>query len=118
MDACKCVEPLRYGSTLNSRRAASPFLRLVVLAPRVFSSKLGWYRAKSNCHLYADVFPAKKEIFSKIEETELIEDDHLDDVEKDLKLMGINRCKGFVTDMVNWRRITESALACKRLLSL
>ncbi|GFW46811.1 hypothetical protein TNCV_2981671 [Trichonephila clavipes] len=37
----------------------------------------------------------------------------LDDVEKDLKLMGINRWKTIVTDRVNWRRITESALACK-----
>ncbi|GFV42570.1 reverse transcriptase [Trichonephila clavipes] len=35
----------------------------------------------------------------------------MDDVEKDLKLMGINRWATIVTDRVNWRRISESALA-------
>ncbi|GFV13466.1 uncharacterized protein TNCV_129641 [Trichonephila clavipes] len=29
MDACKCIVPSRHGGTLNSRRAASPFERLV-----------------------------------------------------------------------------------------
>ncbi|GFU66854.1 uncharacterized protein TNCV_894901 [Trichonephila clavipes] len=29
MDVCKCIVPSRYGSTLNSRRAASPLVRLV-----------------------------------------------------------------------------------------
>ncbi|GFS63932.1 hypothetical protein TNCV_1129171 [Trichonephila clavipes] len=29
--------------------------------------------------------------------------------------MGINRWKAVVTDRVYWRRISESALACKRL---
>ncbi|GFX59771.1 hypothetical protein TNCV_1778101 [Trichonephila clavipes] len=42
----------------------------------------------------------------------------LEDAKKDLKLMGINRGKIIVTDKINWRRISESALACKKLLSL
>ncbi|GFU01127.1 uncharacterized protein TNCV_2834941 [Trichonephila clavipes] len=29
MDVCKCIVPLWHGSTLNSRRAASPLVRLV-----------------------------------------------------------------------------------------
>ncbi|GFX46501.1 hypothetical protein TNCV_4549401 [Trichonephila clavipes] len=29
MDACKCIVPLQHGGTLNSRRAASPLVRLV-----------------------------------------------------------------------------------------
>ncbi|GFV32022.1 uncharacterized protein TNCV_1195541 [Trichonephila clavipes] len=29
MDVCKCVVPLRHEGTLNSRRAASPLVRLV-----------------------------------------------------------------------------------------
>ncbi|GFW24102.1 uncharacterized protein TNCV_4951461 [Trichonephila clavipes] len=29
MDACKCIVPLRHEDTLNSRRAASPLVRLV-----------------------------------------------------------------------------------------
>ncbi|GFU16470.1 hypothetical protein TNCV_836451 [Trichonephila clavipes] len=29
MDVCKCIVPLRHGGILNSRRAASPFVRLV-----------------------------------------------------------------------------------------
>ncbi|GFU86492.1 hypothetical protein TNCV_423081 [Trichonephila clavipes] len=29
MDVCKCIAPSRYGGTLNSRRAASPLVRLV-----------------------------------------------------------------------------------------
>ncbi|GFV29025.1 uncharacterized protein TNCV_1378761 [Trichonephila clavipes] len=29
MDVCKCIVPARHGGTLNSRRAASPFVRLV-----------------------------------------------------------------------------------------
>ncbi|GFX30654.1 hypothetical protein TNCV_4861781 [Trichonephila clavipes] len=29
MDACKCIVPLRYGGTLNSRRVASPLVRFV-----------------------------------------------------------------------------------------
>ncbi|GFV53800.1 hypothetical protein TNCV_1592231 [Trichonephila clavipes] len=37
----------------------------------------------------------------------------LDNVEKDLKLMGINGWKAIVTDSVNWRRISESALVCQ-----
>ncbi|GFU18194.1 hypothetical protein TNCV_2033441 [Trichonephila clavipes] len=28
-DVCKCIVPLRHGGTLNSRRAASPLVRLV-----------------------------------------------------------------------------------------
>ncbi|GFW39018.1 hypothetical protein TNCV_1830101 [Trichonephila clavipes] len=41
----------------------------------------------------------------------------LNDVEKDLKLMGINQWKTIVTDKVNWRRITESDLISKGLSS-
>ncbi|GFW24400.1 uncharacterized protein TNCV_606461 [Trichonephila clavipes] len=29
MDVCKCIVPLRHGGTLNTRRAASPLVRLV-----------------------------------------------------------------------------------------
>ncbi|GFU41411.1 uncharacterized protein TNCV_2171661 [Trichonephila clavipes] len=29
MDVCKCIVPSRYGGTLNSRRTASPLVRLV-----------------------------------------------------------------------------------------
>ncbi|GFX59639.1 uncharacterized protein TNCV_3754041 [Trichonephila clavipes] len=29
MDVCKCIVPALYGGTLNSRRAASPLVRLV-----------------------------------------------------------------------------------------
>ncbi|GFV65416.1 uncharacterized protein TNCV_2638461 [Trichonephila clavipes] len=29
MDVCKCIVPSRHGGTLNSRRAASPLVRLV-----------------------------------------------------------------------------------------
>ncbi|GFV91217.1 uncharacterized protein TNCV_897381 [Trichonephila clavipes] len=29
MDVCKCIVPSRHGSTLNSRRAANPLVRLV-----------------------------------------------------------------------------------------
>ncbi|GFW01437.1 hypothetical protein TNCV_5030871 [Trichonephila clavipes] len=47
-----------------------------------------------------------------------VEDEHLDDVEKDLTLIGINPWKTTVTHRANWRRISESALACKRLLNL
>ncbi|GFU76230.1 hypothetical protein TNCV_527101 [Trichonephila clavipes] len=50
MDVCKCIGPLRHGGTLNSRRAASPFVRLVeeeerweaLTTPMCSSSKLGW----------------------------------------------------------------------------
>ncbi|GFV96192.1 hypothetical protein TNCV_1871521 [Trichonephila clavipes] len=35
----------------------------------------------------------------------------LDDVEKDLKLMGINRWKTLVIDRVNWRRIKLKLVA-------
>ncbi|GFY01207.1 hypothetical protein TNCV_5076741 [Trichonephila clavipes] len=47
--------------TLNSRRAASPLMRLVDEKerreapnplPGCFPAKLGWNRAKSYCHLY------------------------------------------------------------------
>ncbi|GFU45706.1 extended synaptotagmin-3 [Trichonephila clavipes] len=37
MDICKCMVPLRHGGTLNSRRAASPLMRLVAGDERV-----GW----------------------------------------------------------------------------
>ncbi|GFX56318.1 hypothetical protein TNCV_2242501 [Trichonephila clavipes] len=29
MNICKCIVPLRHGATINSRRAASPLVRLV-----------------------------------------------------------------------------------------
>ncbi|GFU76330.1 uncharacterized protein TNCV_285301 [Trichonephila clavipes] len=29
MDACKCIVPSRHGGTINSRRSASPLVRLV-----------------------------------------------------------------------------------------
>ncbi|GFU21534.1 uncharacterized protein TNCV_3827391 [Trichonephila clavipes] len=29
MDVCKCIVPAQHGGTLNSRRAASPLVRLV-----------------------------------------------------------------------------------------
>ncbi|GFU72166.1 uncharacterized protein TNCV_3153021 [Trichonephila clavipes] len=56
MDVCKCILPLRYGGAPNSRRAASPLVWLVEgedrwKAPGHPSSKLGWNRAKSFCHL-------------------------------------------------------------------
>ncbi|GFX35551.1 hypothetical protein TNCV_103581 [Trichonephila clavipes] len=61
MDVCKCRVPARHAGTLNSRRAASPLVRLVEveerweapdpLPPRVFSLKLGWNRVKSYCPL-------------------------------------------------------------------
>ncbi|GFX46681.1 alpha-2 adrenergic receptor [Trichonephila clavipes] len=40
----------------------------------------------------------------------VVEDDNLHDVEKDPKLMGISQWKAIVTDRVNWKRISESAL--------
>ncbi|GFW26763.1 hypothetical protein TNCV_2851531 [Trichonephila clavipes] len=61
MGVCKCIVPLWYGSTLNSRRVASPLVWLVegeekweahVLPPRCSPSKSGWNRAKSYCHVY------------------------------------------------------------------
>ncbi|GFW15269.1 hypothetical protein TNCV_174141 [Trichonephila clavipes] len=55
MDVCKCIGPLRHGGILNSRRAVSPFVWLVggLCPPSGFSSsKLGWNRAKSFCHLH------------------------------------------------------------------
>ncbi|GFW60496.1 hypothetical protein TNCV_568441 [Trichonephila clavipes] len=42
----------------------------------------------------------------------------LDNAKKNLKLMRIQRWMAIVTDRVNWIRISESALACKKLLSL
>ncbi|GFS86101.1 hypothetical protein TNCV_1583471 [Trichonephila clavipes] len=51
MDVCKCIVPLRHGGTLNSRRAASPLMRLVEGEERweppyppsgCSPSKLGW----------------------------------------------------------------------------
>ncbi|GFU87397.1 hypothetical protein TNCV_2716821 [Trichonephila clavipes] len=61
IDVCKCIVSLRHGGTLNSRRAASPFVRLVEAEdrweapdphPQCSPSKLGWNRAKSYYHLY------------------------------------------------------------------
>ncbi|GFY76019.1 hypothetical protein TNIN_146281 [Trichonephila inaurata madagascariensis] len=58
------------------------------------------------------LFLQKKVTFSKTEGT-IHRERWLDNVENDLKLMGTNRWKAFVTHRVNWRRISESALACK-----
>ncbi|GFT24046.1 hypothetical protein TNCV_2063221 [Trichonephila clavipes] len=60
IDVCKCIVPSRHGDTINSRRAASSFVRLVeggkrwvaLTTPRFPSSKLGRKRAKSYCHLH------------------------------------------------------------------
>ncbi|GFW96022.1 hypothetical protein TNCV_957371 [Trichonephila clavipes] len=61
MDVCKCIVPSRHGGTLNSHPAESPLLRLVIgeerweapdSPPGNSTSKLGWNRAKSYCHLY------------------------------------------------------------------
>ncbi|GFS73299.1 hypothetical protein TNCV_4711811 [Trichonephila clavipes] len=49
VNVCKCMVPLRHGSTLQSRSAASPLVRLVegeerweaLTTPRVFSLKPG-----------------------------------------------------------------------------
>ncbi|GFU29199.1 hypothetical protein TNCV_278131 [Trichonephila clavipes] len=49
MDTCKCIVPLRYGGTLNSRRAASPLVWLMEEVekweapdhPKVCSLKIG-----------------------------------------------------------------------------
>ncbi|GFV54478.1 uncharacterized protein TNCV_2865621 [Trichonephila clavipes] len=59
-DVCKCIVPSRHGSTLNSRRAANPLVRLVTVDEKWEApdppagsspSKLGWKQAKSYCHL-------------------------------------------------------------------
>ncbi|GFU76022.1 uncharacterized protein TNCV_1540001 [Trichonephila clavipes] len=51
MDVCKCIVPSQHGGTLNSRRAASPLVRLVEGGerweapdppPGCSPSKLGW----------------------------------------------------------------------------
>ncbi|GFW37966.1 hypothetical protein TNCV_4631671 [Trichonephila clavipes] len=59
MDVCKCIMPLRHGGTLNSRRAASPLVRLVEREERwealdhpCSPSKLGRTQEKSYCHMY------------------------------------------------------------------
>ncbi|GFV70191.1 hypothetical protein TNCV_2553351 [Trichonephila clavipes] len=52
-DVCKCIVPCGSTATLNSRRAASPLLRLLrgekkwetLDPPRIFFFKLGWRRA-------------------------------------------------------------------------
>ncbi|GFX29226.1 uncharacterized protein TNCV_3217601 [Trichonephila clavipes] len=60
MDVCKCIVPSRHGG-INSRRAASPLVRLVEEEERWEASdpspwnyplKLGRNRAKSYCHMY------------------------------------------------------------------
>ncbi|GFX26721.1 uncharacterized protein TNCV_1838941 [Trichonephila clavipes] len=42
MDVCKCIVPSRHGGTLNSRRAASPLVRL--------AEGEGRWEAPSNSH--------------------------------------------------------------------
>ncbi|GFU02425.1 transposable element Tc1 transposase [Trichonephila clavipes] len=57
---CKCIVPSRHGGSLNSRRAASPLVRLVEEKerweapghPRCPPLKLGFKRTKSYSHLY------------------------------------------------------------------
>ncbi|GFU54270.1 hypothetical protein TNCV_576541 [Trichonephila clavipes] len=60
MDVCKCIVSLRYGDTLNSRRAANRLVRLVAgderweasdPPPGYSPSKLGCNLDKSYCHL-------------------------------------------------------------------
>ena len=72
-------------------------------------------------HLFrsSDADPAKKVTFSKIEGTRRKgrpPTRWIDDVGKDLKIMGVNRWRTVAPDRVRWRKICESALACKRLL--
>ncbi|GFW14448.1 uncharacterized protein TNCV_298681 [Trichonephila clavipes] len=59
MDNCKCKLPSWHGGTLNSRRVASPLVRLVEREerretpdppPGCSRSKLEWNRGKSYCH--------------------------------------------------------------------
>jgi sorting nexin-29 len=74
-------------------------------------------------HLFRnpDATPAKKVTFSRIEGKRRKgrpPTRWLDDVEKDLKLLGVNRWRAVAPDRARWRRICESALACKRLLCL
>ncbi|GFV68891.1 uncharacterized protein TNCV_1985551 [Trichonephila clavipes] len=61
MDAFKCLVPARHGGTLNSRRTASPLVRLVEGDDRweasdrpqsVLPLNWGGKKAKSYCHLY------------------------------------------------------------------
>ncbi|GFU31192.1 hypothetical protein TNCV_1741911 [Trichonephila clavipes] len=59
MAVCKCIVPLRYVGTLSICGAACPLERLVegedkrpLTIPGVLTSKLGWNRAKSFCHLH------------------------------------------------------------------
>ncbi|GFW97832.1 hypothetical protein TNCV_1425951 [Trichonephila clavipes] len=83
--------------------------------------KASLIRCLGNLYRYADVFPTKKLTFLKIERTRRRgrpPTGRLDNVEKDFKLMGINRWKVIVTDRVYSNRISESAVARKRLLSL
>ncbi|GFV27256.1 hypothetical protein TNCV_3459511 [Trichonephila clavipes] len=42
MDICKCIVPARHGGTLNSRRAASPLVRLVAGDERVKTCPRGY----------------------------------------------------------------------------
>ncbi|GFX05407.1 putative transposase [Trichonephila clavipes] len=59
MVVCKCIVPALHGVILNSRRAASPLVKLVEGEERWEASdcpqcsllKLGWNPAKSFCHL-------------------------------------------------------------------
>ncbi|GFX21787.1 hypothetical protein TNCV_2310661 [Trichonephila clavipes] len=84
-------------------------------------SSLRWL---GHLYRYADAFPTNKVIFVKIEGSRRRGQSPtrwLDEVEKDLKLMGINQWKAIVTDRVNWRRggrgnpvvkVMDSWLAC------
>ncbi|GFW78055.1 uncharacterized protein TNCV_135251 [Trichonephila clavipes] len=55
MNVCKCIVPLRHAGWLFSHRTASPHVRLVEgpsPASGFSTSKLGWNRSKSFCHLH------------------------------------------------------------------
>ncbi|GFY09124.1 hypothetical protein TNCV_4663151 [Trichonephila clavipes] len=54
MDVCKCIVPLRYGGTLNSRQATSPLVRLVEGEERwEASDPPGCSPSKLGCVTYA-----------------------------------------------------------------
>ncbi|GFV15218.1 uncharacterized protein TNCV_4650501 [Trichonephila clavipes] len=65
MDVCKCIVPSRHRGTLNSRRAACPFMKLVEEEERREAPDhpqgvlpLNWGETELNrsvfCHLYGD----------------------------------------------------------------
>ncbi|GFX06470.1 hypothetical protein TNCV_3017041 [Trichonephila clavipes] len=80
-----------------------------------------YYWWLDHLYRYAVAFPTKKVTFSKIEGNRRRGGPParwLDNVKKDLKVTGIKLWKAIATDRVNWKRISESALACRRVMSL